>query len=534
MINVQILLLVLLGLCICLYFLIPEDPIRIIEDKPGYTQQKIICTVPKSRFSTGEEYYSYFTLLLKGELQESLTNETLHTIQRSMKGLASFYHMDTLLTRCIQSGKCDVVIPSPIHEPLIDKIDHSVANNILTLIQGPPGTGKTYTSAEIIARYITKNPTHKIVVCSPSNDPLVALKEKVVDNLKQTVQGIDIHYSYTYSKNNKEYTDNDPYNIINKMKEWKKKSLYTEQEILRMLVKQSRILFTTCTSIIDPMFDHVSFDLILIDEASRCIEPEAILPFVKAKHTTHCVLVGDDKQLGPVVTAERIKRCLSISLFKRLISLGTIPTYTLNVQYRMHPDISNYSYPFFYTTPIQNYDEDCSSKECQDWYTLYPHFVTRILAKYTKARPLSSKILQPNYITAGWIDNTTQETLVDNYTYMNVGESEVVCKLVKECIESGIKPSQITILVPYKRQMTLFGCVPDVSVKTIDSYQGRDNDVIILSLVRSNDKGDIGFLGEEERINVALTRAKRALFIVGNKQLFANSSDVWKQISSLF
>lgn len=522
----HILLLFLFCLCILLYSLIPSQTINSI---PQYnipkTQKTIVCTVPKSTFPSLDSYYSYFIHLLKGELQKSVSNETTQTIHRAMKGLATFTTLKSPLVDCILTGKQEN------NNRMYPDIYSSIQNNKLTLIQGPPGTGKTYTSAEMITKYINEHPNHHILICAPSNDPLVALKEKVVAN---TTKNVSIYYSYTYSKANKEYTDNDPYNLMNKMKEMKKNTLYTEKEILAILLSQTNILFTTCTSILEPMFTYQVFDLILIDEASRCIEPEAILPLLKSSYHTKCVLVGDDKQLGPVITSENVKKCLSISLFKRLIDLKTLPTYTLNIQYRMHPDISKYSYPFFYTTPIKNYDSSCSSSECRDWYDKHTIFVQNVLSKYSKQRTIPSSILSPSYITGSWIDNITPETIIDNYTYINTGEVETVCNLVKECINSGIDPSQITVLVPYKRQMTLFECIPDVSVKTIDSYQGRDNDVVILSLVRSNDKREIGFLAEIERINVALTRAKRVLFVVGNKALFSSSSKVWKQITDLF
>lgn len=531
----NILIIILICLFIGLLVLLSSSTSIPIEQPPEhvYSKSVITCKTPISTFSSLSQYYSYFIQLLKGELQTSLTNETTQTIYRSMNGLAFFSRMDNPLIQSILSGVIEEKVVSNSYS-LMDKLYASVVHNRITLIQGPPGTGKTYTSAKLISNYIAEYPNKRILVCSPSNEPLVSLKEEVIKNGVNV--NTSIYYSYTYSNNNKTYTDNDPYNLINQMKEIKKKTLYSEREILYMLLKQCNLLFTTCTSIIDPMFEYERFDLILIDEASRCIEPEAILPLLRSHSSTNCVLVGDDKQLGPVILSKNVKDCLSISLFKRLIELRTLPTYTLNVQYRMHPDISKYSYPYFYTTPIQNYDEDCVTKECKDWYTSHPQFVSTVLAKYSKARPISSRVVQPEYITAAWIDNRTPEKIINNRTYVNEGEAQIVCNIVNECIRSGVNESQITVLVPYKKQMELFGCIPNVKVKTIDSYQGSDNDIVILSLVRSNDKGDIGFLEEKERINVALTRAKRVLFIVGNRECFETTpaTNVWKQIISLF
>lgn len=250
-------------------------------------------------------------------------------------------------------------------------------------------------------------------------------------------------------------------------------------------------------------------------------EPECMVPVVLGAR--QLILVGDHCQLGPVVMCKKAAKAgLSQSLFERLVVLGIKP-FRLEVQYRMHPELSRFPSNFFYEGSLQN---GVSSDE-------------RKLHKVDFPWPIPEKPMF-FYITQG------QEEIAGSGTsYLNRTEAANVEKITTRFLKAGVQPEQIGIITPYEGQraylvqhMQYQGSLhsklyQEIEVASVDAFQGREKDIIIMSCVRSNEHQGIGFLSDPRRLNVALTRAKYGIIIVGNPKVLSKQP-LWNHLLTFY
>ena len=261
--------------------------------------------------------------------------------------------------------------------------------------------------------------------------------------------------------------------------------------------------------------------IVIVEEAAEVIESH-IIPCISTV-TEHLILIGDQKQLQPKPQDYCLacKYNLNISLFERLI-LNHIQHKQLAVQYRMRPEIAGLIYPHIYETLTND----------------------KSVTKYSDIRGISTNMYFFNH---NYKENKGQ----NSHSYYNAREAVLVAGLCNYLLNQDYKPSEITVLAAYARQVNqLNGLIPAaardaedshveeiskyedeeyVKIRTIDNYQGEENDIIILSLVRSNDMDKLGFLEFENRVCVALSRARKGLYCFGNFDLLYKS-DIWKKI----
>jgi len=222
-------------------------------------------------------------------------------------------------------------------------------------------------------------------------------------------------------------------------------------------------------------------------------------------------LIGDHCQLGPVIMCKKAARAgLQRSLFERLILLGTRPV-RLQVQYRMHPALSEFPSNIFYEGSLQN---GVTAEE-----RIHPGLVFQWP--------------QPNCPMFFYCSMGQEEYSSSGTSYLNRTEAANVEKLVTMFLKSGINPQQIGVITPYEGQrayivsyMQRNGSMrkqlyEELEVASVDSFQGREKDFIILSCVRSNEHQGIGFLNDPRRLNVALTRAKFGVTVLGNPKVLS-------------
>jgi regulator of nonsense transcripts 1 len=251
------------------------------------------------------------------------------------------------------------------------------------------------------------------------------------------------------------------------------------------------------------------FRQVLIDEATQATEPECLIPIVLG--AKQLVLVGDHCQLGPVVVCKKASRAgLAQSLFERLVMLSLRPI-RLQVQYRMHPCLSEFPSNTFYEGTLQN---GVTSAE-------------RILPANGFPWPNPQRPMF-FYTSVG-----QEEVSASGTSYLNRTEAANVEKLVSRFLSDGVTPDQIGIVTPYEGQrayivsyMQRNGSLQqklyaDIEVASVDAFQGREKDFIILSCVRSNERQGIGFLNDPRRLNVALTRARYGLVVLGNPKVLS-------------
>ena len=223
------------------------------------------------------------------------------------------------------------------------------------------------------------------------------------------------------------------------------------------------------------------------------------------------VLVGDHQQLGPVIMNKKAARAgLTQSLFERLVLIGNRPI-RLQVQYRMHPCLSEFASNMFYEGTLQN---GVTAPE-------------RLRKNVDFPWPVPDT---PMF----FYQNLGQEEISSSGTsFLNRTEASNVEKIVTKFFKSGVVPSQIGVITPYEGQrsyivnyMQFNGSLKkdlykEIEVASVDAFQGREKDYIILSCVRSNEHQGIGFLNDPRRLNVALTRAKYGVVILGNPKVLS-------------
>lgn len=240
----------------------------------------------------------------------------------------------------------------------------------------------------------------------------------------------------------------------------------------------------------------VQFDLVLVDEATQATEPRALIAINKLKPDGRLVLVGDQKQLPPVCVCQQAQELgLGISLFDRLLGKAGMKETMLTVQFRMHPLISAWPSQMFYEG--------------------------RLVDGVTAAdrEPVSGF----GWPAAGGVaflpTNDPEESTPDGSSKLNHGEAALMVRIVDQLLLS-VPPSDIGVISPYRGQVGLLKRLvgKKVEVRTVDGYQGREKAVILMSCVRSNRRGNVGFLADCRRLNVALTRAQRGLIVVGNPE----------------
>ncbi|KAG5892657.1 hypothetical protein JTB14_025451 [Gonioctena quinquepunctata] len=388
----------------------------------------------------------------------------------------------------------------------------------LSLIQGPPGTGKTVTSATIVYQLVKQN-GGPVLVCAPSNTAVDQLTEKIhKTNLKvvrlcaKSREAIDSPVSFLALHNQiRKMETNTELQKLQQLKDETGELSSVDEKRYRMLKKMSEkelleaadVICCTCVGAGDPRLVRLKFHSILIDESMQATEPECMVPVVLG--VKQLILVGDHCQLGPVVMCKKAARAgLSQSLFERLVVLGIRP-FRLEVQYRMHPELSRFPSNFFYEGSLQN---GVSAEE-------------RKLSKIDFPWPIADR---PMFFL---VTQGQEEIAGSGTSYLNRTEASNVEKIATRFLRSGVKPEQIGVITPYEGQraylvqyMQYQGSLhsklyQEIEIASVDAFQG------------------IGFLNDPRRLNVALTRSKYGIIIVGNPKVLSKQP-LWNHLLSFY
>ncbi|CAG5115158.1 unnamed protein product [Candidula unifasciata] len=437
--------------------------------------------------------------------------------------------------------KC--TLPKRFSAPGLPELNHSqvyavktVLQRPLSLIQGPPGTGKTVTSATVVYHLVKQN-NGPVLVCAPSNIAVDQLTEKihktglkVVRLCAKSREAIDSPVSFLALHNQIRSLDTVP--ELNKLQQLKdetgelssgdeKRYRSLKKQCEKELLQAADVICCTCVGAGDPRLARLQFSSVLIDESTQATEPECMIPVVLG--CRQLILVGDHCQLGPVVMCKKAARAgLSQSLFERLVVLGIRPI-RLQVQYRMHPALSNFPSNIFYEGSLQN----------------------GVTAADRTGAGLDFPWPQPDKPMFFYSTFGTEEISSSGTSYLNRTEAANIEKLATKLLRAGVKPQQIGIITPYEGQrayqvqhMQYNGSLNkklylEIEVASVDAFQGREKDFILLSCVRSNEHQGIGFLNDPRRLNVALTRARYGVIIVGNPKILSRQS-LWCHLLTFY
>jgi ATP-dependent RNA/DNA helicase IGHMBP2 len=382
-------------------------------------------------------------------------------------------------------------------------------------VHGPPGTGKTTTLIEAIQQLIKAG--EKILVSAPSNTAvdniakgLIAQgvkllrvgnaskadetifshtpegrlsnskQQKEIKQLKiraEEFRKMALKYKRSFGRAEREQRNLLFKEVKNIRTEIKKLQAYNEEK----LFEEAEVIAATPIGLHDANIHHLKFDSLVIDEAGQCIEPLAWVIFPLAKKI---VLAGDHWQLPPtVISNEAAILGFNVSILERAIT-KTGNVFLLNTQYRMREVIAGFSSNYFYNSLLLT------------------------------AAHLNNTGVHLTFIdTAGSGFNEMHGP--DGMSLQNAGELNIVKKLIETEIPVA---SPTAFISPYSGQVAAAKeLLPKhIRTSTIDSFQGQEKENIILSLVRSNEDGDIGFLKDYRRMNVAITRAKEQLIVIGD------------------
>lgn len=423
------------------------------------------------------------------------------------------------------------------------------------LIHGPFGTGKTRTLVELIFQEVRQN--RKVLATAESNTAVDNLLERLAVNSKikitrlghpQRVSKENIEHTLAYKFEQHPLNSNieSYYNVIDeyveerkyytkptpqhrrgmsdnqivqyasrgkssrgvnsetiksmarwidyndKINEFYDKIKKLENKIINEIIENSDVIVSTNSSAALESIQHTKFDVAIIDEASQTTIPSVLIPIAKAHRF---ILAGDHKQLPPTILSDEAYQ-LQNTLFESLIEKYPHKSKLLNIQYRMNDELMKFPNSEFYDNQLES-DEKIKNISLKDIINEDEEILT--------------------FVDTSTMENNQEERLNDSKSRINRLEANICIQMANEYIAKGVNSKDIGIISPYADQIKIIAEKTEVEVKTVDGFQGREKEIIIISTVRSNNNGEIGFLKDLRRLNVAITRAKRKLIIVGNK-----------------
>ena len=411
----------------------------------------------------------------------------------------------------------------------------------ISLVIGPPGSGKTFLLVNLVYNLqIRKGSTEKILICAPTNqavDNIIILLKKygiskfvrVLSPAKELSEDIDTSVSVHKLVLDKIYQDKNKYQDLKKLIERKEKNgILKESDYKRYkesmariedeIVEGADIILTTINNSADKRLKNYYFSYVLIDEAAQALEPDTLLPLIH--HAQMAVLIGDDKQLGPIVQSEMVNIAgLGISLFERLhLFYKDAPFITLlNEQYRMHEKLNEFPNKQFYDNKM----------------------ITNV--KILPDENIMNTLPWPKKDFPSFFYNVLGKEEKENKSYFNNDEIIKVFQSVNKLMESNIKLTNIGVITFYSAQKQRLyekfytkEKYQELKIDTVDGFQGMEMDYIIISTVRSNIYGILGFLRSDQRLNVALTRARKGLIIIGNSKCLALRPGSFRDLISFY
>lgn len=341
---------------------------------------------------------------------------------------------------------------------------------------------------------------------------LIEKREKFQKPIQKWRRGLSDEQILKLSKEGKT-TRGIPLKMINDMAEWialnnkiekiKEEMEKLEEEISKDIIENSSVVFSTNSSSYSEILKGFEFDVVVIDEAAQTTIPSVLIPLSKGKKF---VLAGDHKQLPPTIISEKAKE-LSITLFEILVDKYPHMKELLNIQYRMNEKIMEFPNIEFYNGKLKSGIGNITLKdlgfEGSDEITKPENTIIFIDTKSRK--------------------NKTENQKKDSTSYFNELEANIVKDIVEKFLKLGLNREYIGVITPYDDQVDLIKSFNlGVEVNTVDGFQGREKEVIIISFVRSNQRKELGFLTDLRRLNVSITRAKRKLICIGDSSTLEN------------
>jgi len=428
---------------------------------------------------------------------------------------------------------------APMHIPYLNQTQEAAVNNVLrakdvAIVHGPPGTGKTTTLVEAI--YETLRRESQVLVCAQSNMAVDWISEKLVDRginvlrLGNPTRVNDKMLSFTYERRFEAHPD---YELLwairkairdlrshrkrgderyhQKMERLKERATELELRINAQLFGEARVIACTLVGSANRLLEGQKFGTLFIDEAAQALEAACWIPM---RRVSRVILAGDHCQLPPTVKSfAALKAGLGKTLMERIVENHPETVTLLKMQYRMNEEIMRFSSDWFYGNQVESAPE----------------------VKYRSILDLD--------IPMTWVDTSAfseeysslfkEEFVGESFGRINRAEAELTLMALEQYFTKIGKQRileeriDVGIISPYRAQVQYLRRLLKkreyfkpfrslISVNTVDGFQGQERDIILISLVRANDEGQIGFLRDLRRMNVAITRARMKLIILGD------------------
>ena len=438
---------------------------------------------------------------------------------------------------------------APMHFPYLNKTQEEAVNKVLrakdvAIVHGPPGTGKTTTLVEAI--YETLRRESQVLVCAQSNMAVDWISEKLVDRgvnvlrIGNPTRVNDKMLSFTYERRFEAHPD---YELLwairkairdlrahrkrgdekyhQKLERLKERATELEVRINAQLFGEARVIASTLVGSANRLLEGQKFGTLFIDEAAQALEAACWIPI---RRVSRVVLAGDHCQLPPTIKSyAALKAGLGKTLMERIVENKPEVVTLLKMQYRMNEEIMRFSSDWFYGNQVESAPEvkyrSILDLDIPMTWVDTSVFQTESLAT-SQFSTLSSQLFKEEFVG-------------ENFGRINKAEAELTLMALEEYFKKIGKQRileerlDVGVISPYRAQVQYLRRLFKkkeffkpfrhlISVNTVDGFQGQERDIILISLVRANDEGQIGFLRDLRRMNVAITRARMKLIILGD------------------